>query len=65
MPNLSNLDQNLEKKFNSGTDGLSSFYNFTDLESYAFCEISSSIMPAIVYFDWFLALVHNVNLAIS
>ena len=39
----------------------SSLYNSAGLETYAFCEISSSIVPDIVHFARFLALVHIVN----
>ena len=52
-------------KYKVTRSNLSSLYNSTGLESYAFCDISSSLVPAIFYFAQFLALVHTVNSAIS
>ena len=44
---------------------LSSLYNSEGLEIYTFSEILSSIVPALVYFVRFLALVHTANSAVS
>ena len=45
-------------------DQFKQLYNSAGLESYAFCEISSSTVPVIVHFARFLRLFHTVNSAI-